>query len=277
MEIYYRNNFGQTINFMEWPYRIFESDLFDYEWSYESKNSINPKISRFYREVIEKSIKISVSAASREQYNKALEKLLEVTERDVLSLKPGRLYVGEEYLQCYVCKSEKSDWLPGVEFLVNTFAVAAEKGFWMKETVTAFRTEGGDSGEGKRNLDFPMDYPYDFSSGLTDRVLVNDSYYDTDFEITVYGGCQNPEISIAGHKYNVNCQLDVGEYLKINSAARRIYKVKVNGEEINQFHLRNRDFYIFKKIPAGKCPVSWDGSFGFDVTLLEERSEPRWT
>ena len=46
---------------------------------------------------------------------------------------------------------------------------------------------------------------------------------------------------------------------------------------ISKFSDRNRDDYIFEKIPSGSNDVSWDGAFGFDVTLLEERSEPKWT
>ena len=109
MEIYYLNNIGQSINFMDGTYMISESDLFNYEWSYESESSVNSKISRFYREFIEKSIKISVSAVTPELYEKALSNLLEVTERDIMNLTPGKLYVGEEYLPCYFCKSEKSN------------------------------------------------------------------------------------------------------------------------------------------------------------------------
>lgn len=276
MNVYYLNNFGQSIDFMSWPYRISESDLFDYEWSYESKNSVNSRISRFYRELVEKSLKISVAAASSEQYNQALQRLLEVTERDVMSLKPGKLYVGDAYLRCYICKSEKSDWIPGMEFLVNTFTAVSEGGSWVRETVTAFRADGGEPGSSQINLDFPVGYPYDFSSGMAERALVNTSYSDTDFEIIIYGKCQNPEVHIAGHKYGVACQLEAGEYLKINSVTKKIFKVKANGEQINQFHLRDREDYIFQKIPMGKNAVTWNGQFGFDVTLLEERSEPQW-
>lgn len=280
MEMYYDNNFGQSVDFMSWPYMVSESDLFDYEWSYESKNSVSPKISRFYRELAEKSLKVSVAATSEEYYRQAVQTLFEVTEQDVLNQTPGKFWVNGEYLSCYFIKSQKSDWVPGVEFLVNTFSIVSETGFWIRETTTAFRASGNASllsdSSGKRNLDYPADYPMDYASGMAGKSLMNDGFFDTDFEITVYGGCQNPEINIAGHTYHVDSQLDTGEYLKINSVTKKVYKVKVNGEQVNQFHLRDRDSYIFQKIPAGKNAVTWDGLFGFDITLLEKRSEPRW-
>jgi alginate O-acetyltransferase complex protein AlgI len=34
---------------------------------------------------------------------------------------------------------------------------------------------------------------------------------------------------------------------------------------------------VFEKIPSGNNIVVWDGNWGFDITLFEERSEPKWT
>ncbi len=279
-ELYYLNNFGQSVSFMDWPYKVSESDLFDYEWSYESRNSVNPKISRFYRELTGKSIKISVSAESEQLYSNALMRLLEVTERDVLNLSPGKLYVDGEYLSCYIYKSKKADWVPGVTFLTNTFSIVSETGSWIKETTTPFRATGSVavlSESASKNLDYNCDYLMDYASSIIGRNLFSDGFSDMDFEITIYGGCQNPEIHIAGHTYGVDCQLETGEYLKINSVSKKVYKVEVNGTQINQFHLRNREHYIFQKIHPGNIPVTWNGTFGFDVTLMERRSEPRWT
>ncbi len=277
MDLYYVNNFGQTVDFVSWPYMVSESDLYDYTWQYESKNSVNPKVSRFYRENVEKKLKISVSATSLSAYNDALMNLLEVTEKDVLNLTPGRLYVGREYLPCYILGSAKSNWSPGVQFLVNTFTVLSEGGSWIRENLTVFRPGSGGEESNTTSLDYPYDYPHDYASGIERRNLVNSGYHDTDFEITIYGSCQNPEINIGGHKYSVSCQLSTGEYLKINSMTKKIYKVEIDGGNVNQFHLRDRENYIFQKIRAGANTVTWSGLFGFDITLYEKRSEPRWT
>ena len=62
----------------------------------------------------------------------------------------------------------------------------------------------------------------------------------------------------------------------INSATKKIYKVKNNGEQVNLYHCQGREFYIFEKIPPGTLAVAWAGGFGFDIKLLQERSEPKW-
>jgi len=49
-----------------------------------------------------------------------------------------------------------------------------------------------------------------------------------------------------------------------------------DGSTENCFNLRNRDSYIFEKIPAGVLTIASSANFKFDVVLLEERSEPKW-
>ena len=87
--IYYKNNYGQSVIFTDWPYMISESDLFNYEWSYEGET----KISSFKREITEKSLKISVAADNLILYNNALNQLHEITEKDVMNLTPGLFHL----------------------------------------------------------------------------------------------------------------------------------------------------------------------------------------
>ena len=75
----------------------------------------------------------------------------------------------------------------------------------------------------------------------------------------------------------MNCQLETGEYLVINSLSKKIYKVKNDGEQVNQYNLQDRDWYVFQKVASGSHSVSWSGLFGFDITMYERRSEPKWT
>ncbi len=275
MKIYYRNNYGQTIDFMDWPYKICSSDLFDYMWQYESQNSIRPRITRFYRNVDKKNVNIDVSARSLGDYNQALMHLLEVTEKDVLNLKPGRLYVDDTYLSCYFLGSKKAEWHPGVAYLSNAFTLVFETGKWIREIKLSYAVGGQVSGE-ESYMDYAYDYAYDYTSSSGWAALDNPGYAQADFEMTIHGPCKNPEVLIAEHPYSVNCELLLGEYLRIDSLNRKVYKVRVNGEQVNQFHLRDREFSIFRKIPVGGCGVAWDGSFAMDIVLYEERSEPRW-
>ena len=43
------------------------------------------------------------------------------------------------------------------------------------------------------------------------------------------------------------------------------------------FNSKNNESSIWEKIPAGLSIVSWNGAFGFDIILFNERGAPRWT
>lgn len=276
MKIYYQNHTGQILDFTKAPYRMQKNtDLFDYSRSYESKGDLNPGITRFKRGLVSRSFAVNISAGSKESYRQAQEYFFEVIEKDVLSMSPGRMYVNDMYLSCYILESRKTRWENGARFLVNEFSLIAESGNWIKESTYVFRTEVS-IGSGNNNLDYPYDFKYDFASSMEGRKINNTGIAPVDFEITIYGACLNPAVNIGGHTYRVYASLDTGEYLKINSITKKIYKVKINGEVVNQFNLRERDYYIFEKIQPGINSVTWTGAYGMDVTLFEERSEPRW-
>lgn len=153
--------------------------------------------------------------------------------------------------------------------------ISTDRPYWVRESKYTFQPQEA-SGSGN-NMDYPHDYPFDYYNGMSSRILLNEAISDADFELTVYGPCENPEILIGSHKYHVNCQLETGEYLVINSLSKKIYKVKNDGEQVNQYNLQDRDWYVFQKVASGSHSVSWSGLFGFDITLYERRSEPKWT
>lgn len=278
MKVYYKNHHGQIVDFTTMPYIVTEADLFDYEWKYENTNSLNPKISIFYKQLTKKNLKIALAARSQDEYKGAWAYLLEVTEKDVLAKLPGMLFVGDEYLLCYITGCKKTKWHPGVSFMVNDLTVTSETGTWIRESQFSFLARSEITTDTQDTyMDYPYDHAYDYSSAILAYDVINKGFSGADFELTIAGPCSYPEVTVAGHLYQVDAELEAGELLKVNSMTRKIYKIKVNGEQVNQFHLRNREYYIFRKIPEGNNVVTWDGSFSFWLTLYEGRSEPRWT
>lgn len=280
MKIYYKSNNGKILDFTKPPYKMLkDTDLFNYKWDYETRGDLNPKITRFNRGMVSKSIPVIIQGSDKAEFKKAVKNILEVTEKDVFLQTPGRFYVGDFYLPCYFVSSSKSEWKMGVNLLKMNFSLISERGMWLKEISYVFRTDVSlPSTGGKKNLDFPYDFKCDFSSSMVGRTINNTGIAPANFEITIYGACLNPYINIGGETYRVYASLDTGEYLKINSITKKIYKVKVNGEVVNQFNLRDRDPHpYFRKISPGINAVTWSGAYGVDVTLFEERSEPEWT
>ena len=129
----------------------------------------------------------------------------------------------------------------------------------------------------EKGFDYPRDYPYDYA--LTGKIgnIVCDTVGDSAFRLLIYGEATNPAVVIGGHVYAVNGTIGKGETLLIDSLAKTITLTTAHGNQTSWFDKRNRESYIFEPIPAGKVPVSWSGDFGFDLIVIEKRSEPKWT
>ncbi len=128
----------------------------------------------------------------------------------------------------------------------------------------------------EKGFGYPFDYPYDYSVSHLSRNIVCDSVGSGDFRLLIYGEAVNPSIVIGGHIYAINGTIGKGETLLIDSLNKSITLTTAFGNKVNWFDKRGRKDYIFEPIPAGTNPVNWSGSFGFDLTVIEKRSEPRW-
>lgn len=273
MEIYYANSRGQEIRFDRFPYMIQNPEtLLSYEWSYQTTGE---RISSFKKSISTKDFTISIWADSREEFGELADAVVDILEYDIRNLSPGRLYYGSAYIPCYIYMSDYNDFEEDFYTTDKKLKIVADDPDWIRETTASFFM-GTDEETGASNLDYPYDFSFDYASGQKGQLLINNAVSGSDFQIIIYGPCANPEILIGGYRYAVSANLDDGEYLVINSVSKKIYKVKINGETVNQYHLKDTEYYIFRKIPAGRNSVSWSGLFGFDVTLYEKRSEPRW-
>ena len=68
-----------------------------------------------------------------------------------------------------------------------------------------------------------------------------------------------------------------GEICYINTKDKTIRLRKSNGVVLNLFRYRSTSYYIFSKVSPGEQSIYWNGNFNFNVTLLSERGEPKWT
>ena len=201
-------------------------------------------------------------------------KLFEVFEKDVLAVKHGKIIIGDYYLQCFVTESKKSEYLIHKSYMKVTVKVSTDIPSWIRETSSMFNY--GDGGTSGVDLDFNRDFPFDYTSNLIGKQLNNTHFVSANFRMNIYGSCKNPRITVAGHDYEVSASIGANEYLTIDSTDKTIILTHSNGTKENCFNLRNRDSYIFEKIPSGQSNVSANGDFKFDIVLLEERGEPRW-
>lgn len=270
MNIFYRNHLGEQVNLDSENIILQYQELFDYSWDAEMRNG---KITRFYRDSITVPVTVAVTADTQEEYEEILATFYRITEVDVVDGSPGKLYLGEQYLKCYICASIKEDAFLGIEHQKKNLTIVSDHPYWVREHHYRFRKNETEPESSKR---YANRYPYRYANGLTNSRIVNDHYADSNFLLTIYGPIVDPVLYIGGHEYSVKIVLEEGEYLEIDSTAGTVVKVKVSGERVNAFHYRSFENSVFEPIHPGGQDVGWSGRFAFDLVIYEERSEPRW-
>lgn len=270
MIIKYVNHMGQEVNLNQKPYKMLISDLLDYEW--EVCTSAN-KIVGFGYDVKEKSLNIDVhrdSVASARENTNALTELFEI---DILSGAPGKLYIDEQYMVCYIKSSEKDNWETN-QIIQCEYGIITDHPFWIRERPYYFKSAEITSTNNKR---YPGRHAYRYANGLNNTSITNEHYAECNFLLRIYGPCLKPSVYIGGHEYHVDITLEDGEYLEIDSAEETVIKYMSSGIRVNAFHNRSFQNSVFLPIQTGQQDVFWDGKFDFDLILYEERSEPRWS
>ena len=268
----YVNHLGETLEFGTFPLFVNQNDLRDFAWEITSKND---KIASFKKGITTKNLPVIIKCQSEEEGYSIRNKMFELFEKDVLVHKYGKICIGDYYLKCFITESKKTNYLLNNGYMTVDLTVKSDRPEWVKETEYVFSKQTESTAE---HLDYSFDYSIDYSNGLVNGVIVNKSFVASNFRMIIYGEVSSPAIFISGHKYAVDVIVDDGEYLTIDSVEKTIVLTKKNGEKVNCFKHRRRDSYVFEKIPAGdNVFASPNESIYFDITLLDERSEPKWT
>lgn len=272
ISVYYvSGSTGEKLRLDQAPYWLQTGEILDYDWAFTEQNR---KIKSFYKEIYQRIFLISIFGRSAEEYSDNWKKLHEVFERDVRNMKKGRLYFNDTYLRCYITGSMKTEWEADCRVCDNTFTVTTDYPFWIQEVSHHYGIiEEADSG-----LAYPYGYPYGYYAHVpTDNSFNTGHFCSSEYEMTIYGAVTNPLVWLNGVQVSVTCSLATGEYLRISSEEKSVVKHGVTGQETNLFNMRNKSASIFSKVPEGIFPVSWEGSFAFDLTVFLERSEPLWS
>lgn len=276
-DIYYEGADKERINFCQWPYMVTGGDLFD--GSYDEIED-DDRIQGFKKKITSKTLNIEIAKTGLISLEKAVDTLEDIIEKDIVNMTPGRLYVGESYMKCWISKSEKGRWIYDQEQISADLKVVSDYPYWIKEETFRYYKQQEDSVE--EYLDYPYDMPHDYKKTGSDQTINNNNHVPSGFKMIIYGPCINPLIRINNHVYELKTELQESEYIIIDSSTRyardrKIIKVKKDGTEENVFNSKNNESSIFEKIPVGISTVSWNGSFGFDIILFCERGTPKWT
>ena len=278
--IYYQNTAGKQVRLDAPPFMTDITELAGFALSYQANpytDRHGGRVNGFTAGIQTKKIAVGV-LASREGIREALDRLLEVTQYDVLAGAAGRFYVGDHYLLCNLYGSAvESMFDPDIEYVEKSYQLVISYPFWCREAVTEYLPDERVV-EQADFLDYPHDYSYDYLiDDFAVQSLENSHYGDSGFRMVVYGPASDPRVTIGGHLYHVRTTLYEGDYLTVDSREGTVLCTRNDGRKENLFNLRDKDSDLFRKIPPGTSTVVYDHTFGFTVTLFQERSELPWS
>lgn len=215
-----------------------------------------------------------------------LDTLRALADHDVLAhsldaTTSGMLRADDEWeCRALIVKAEPQSITPRI---IESQLTVTQLSRWRRDlpTVTFAPSEHGDY----EWLDFPFDFPFDYGPPSAPPVVVVDGLDAMPFRMRVFGPCSNPVVTIGGNRYMLSGGIPAGAWVEISSVegGRTVTLVTEGGDRLNWFAHAERGAglgsgsYIFQPLPAGRSEVSWAGGFTFDLTPIEERSEPPWS
>jgi hypothetical protein len=269
----YVNHLNQVLEFGSDGLFLTSSDMRDYEWSYDTNYD---EITNFRKGVVKKKVKIIICAETKEKGIEKRNKIFEVFEQDVLSNIFGKFIINDYHFKCYFISSKKTRWYLTEKYIEIDGIFISDSPDWVREKTYQFTKNETGSYVNGHTKKYPYLYPYRYSNQSVSDSIINTSIVPSDFILRIYGSTTNPLIMIGENTYQVNVSLASNERLEINSYDKTILIIKQNGDTENVFWSAQKQSYIFEKIQTGTQFISWNGKFGFDLILLDKRSEPPW-
>lgn len=268
IQVKYVNSLNQSISFFSESMKVSQGSFHQRKWTI-SEDDIT-------KDAITYNLTLTLRGKIDER-KQMLNNLYDVFEIDLINKSPGKLYFGDYYIRCYITSANtKPNSILNCR-TDNVIEVHCPKQSWIKENKFSFFPNQINNNKIFENKKYDYIYDYKYGENPGSDSIINDAITESYFKLIIYGPASNPSIMIGKNIYAVNIDLNVGDYLIIESLDRQIYITDVNGVQKNVFDNRSKDNYIFQKISPGLNNIEWSAGFGFDVIIYDERSEPKWT
>jgi hypothetical protein len=275
----YVSSTGDEYNFIEDNHYIKTASLHDFTWEpNKTAYKYGDKLKGFTKDSIKYDITLGFYG-SQSSIESTLNTIHDLFEHDVMLESPGKIYYGDYSIECYIISSKVYPSDEGTRTL-NDITIYCPYPFWTKETTYTLTVSGTDGVID--GLDYPFDFPFDLGVSGYKKTIAYGISIPVDFKLKIYGPVTNPTIVINGHTYEVDVTVGSGSTLTIDSLEKTDKEKSIvltypSGTENNVFYARNRDSYIFQQITGPKIIVTCAQDITFDLTLIENRSEPLWS
>ena len=275
MKVQYINSYGDVIDLLNFNTRMKDANFHDYEWEYDSiEQQYGIDITRFRKTAKEYEATI-VFKGDLDTRKRNLNRFFEIAEKDIIDKNPGKIIWDDYYINAYAVSSstypnDDSGWTQKDVIFLCPYP------FWIAEESRSFPPIE-QSVASDEYLDYEYDYGYDYSTPTDgSEIWEVDHFAPCEFLMTIFGPVSNPRILINGYPYEVYTELGSNDYLQIDSRNNKVIKYLSNGTRQDMYNYRAKQQSIFEPITPGNITVMWTGTYGFDLTLFCERSEPKW-
>ena len=278
-KIIYVNHKGEKLDSERDGFYVNYNDLRDYLWDYVEDNR---RIRSFKKGIVKKTIPIIIAKESEREAIAIKNRIIEVTEKDIIDNIPGEIIINESYMRGFIIGNSKSNYLISRKTIQESLTFVSDYPFWITEQsvkITPISDTAVSEETGVKT--YPYTYPYKYPLLQTETSVYVDHYTESDFKLTAYGPTTSVLININGYPYEVAYPLEEGEHMIIDSRPQtpkeeKLYVVRANGEKESIFNYRSVENTIFKKIPAGMVKIDYPRTYGVDLIIYKERSEPPW-
>ena len=285
IELTYTSSNGTVFDLLSWEgLKTEKANYHKYKWGAEVQKArfgdrlVNfTKASCFYEATF-------LFRGSKEARRRQIDAFHFCTEYDIVKQTPGRITWGSDYIDCYITESSTEPRDDGGAYTENIVSIYCPYPVWIEDQVLNILPQGSkpqletDKGYPQTKISYP--YAYSYTAGRT-AIAINTNHYDaSNFRLIAYGATEALDITMGGHRYNVNHAIGLREYMVIDSrqnirADRRCYLVDSQGNITNTFNDRNPESSLFEKVPGGIFIINYNRGYGIELTLYKERSEPR--
>lgn len=281
IELIYESSSGKKLNLTQLPYWTNVEPIFDYEWDYTERDRRRGSIvAGFTKKVATKQLVLHILGENKAQRDLAIDEFNSAIETDIYNGTPGKIWCGDWYTLGYIVASKNEKWQYDKPVVKKTITLVREQESWFRKIVKKSYESNmikPDPEEWDKDFEPNYDYKYDFMTDFDASVkLINPDVLPSNFILNIQGYAEQPEIHIGENVIQFNLEVPHGAVLQVSAITKKTTMTLADRTEINVFGARSPDYYIFQRLPSGVNTVTWNGMFDWEITLFEERSEPRW-
>ena len=275
-QVKYENHLGEALWLDDGKYFVNLGDMRSFAWDPSVNNrpsGYGGRVSRFTRGVTERSLRVGVRARTEAEFATRIEKLFALTETDILANKPGRLWLKREYIRCYMSVTSDINTYSRLGFFAEKeLQVLITEPFWCREY--DYRFTSSEAVASVNNKRYDGCNPYRYGTRYKISQVNNEHFSACPAIITFDTPSDNPSAYIGGRGYRVHTTVREGEKVIINQVDKTVTHVSAAGDSTSIFSLRDKEMDVFLPIEPGQQDVQFLDDFS--LTLVQQRSEPRW-